>query len=97
MEVCDTRSSLLFSSLGAAALFALSASPAFSECTCRYKGGETADGQTVCMMTPKGRQLALCEKVLNVTSWKFLGQPCPTAANDGQPISIPPAQSYSAG
>lgn len=84
------RSSLLVSCLCAAALSALSVGPAFSECTCRYKGGETTDGQTVCMATARGKELALCEKVLNVTSWKFLGQPCPTAANDGQPASLSP-------
>jgi hypothetical protein len=87
------QSSLLL----AAIALALSSSPAFSQCTCRYKGGETTDGQTVCMATPKGRQLAVCEKVLNVTSWKFLGQPCPTAANDGQPISLPPVTDKSTG
>ena len=91
------RSSFLVTWLGAAALSALSSSPAFSDCTCRYKGGETTDGQTVCMATPKGRELAVCEKVLNVTSWKFLGQPCPAAANDGQPISLPSANSISSG
>ena len=83
--------------LSAAGLCALSVSPALSDCTCRYKGGETADGQTVCMATAKGRQLAVCEKVLNVTSWKFLGQPCPTAANDGQPISLPPLSTIGSG
>lgn len=81
----------------AAALCALSAGPALSDCTCRYKGGETSDGQTVCMATAKGRELAVCEKVLNVTSWKFLGQPCPAAANDGQPISLPPLSNIGSG
>ena len=91
------RSSSLFSSFSAVALLMLSVTPAFSECTCRYKGGETMDGQTVCMATSKGKELALCEKVLNVTSWKFLGQPCPTASNDGQPISLPPVAGQSTG
>jgi hypothetical protein len=91
------RSPFIFSILGAAALFAASASPAFSACTCRYKGGETMDGQTVCMATAKGKELAVCEKVLNVTSWKFLGQPCPTASNDGEPISLPPVTDKSTG
>ena len=84
------RSSILVKWLCASAMSALVSSPAASECTCRYKGGETSDGQTVCMATAKGRELALCEKVLNVTSWRFLGQPCPAAANDGQPVSLPP-------
>ncbi len=81
------RSSLLLAAL----LLGLSVGPALSECTCRYRGGETKDGQTACIATPKGKELAVCEKVLNVTSWKFLGQPCPTAANDGQPITLPAA------
>ena len=88
---------MLLSAMGIVALFAVSTSPAFSQCTCRYKGGETVDGQTVCMATPKGRELAVCEKVLNVTSWKFLGQPCPTAAKDGQPISLPLVTSVRSG
>ena len=91
------RSSFLAIWLGAAALPAFSSGPAFSECICRYKGGETMDGQTVCMATAKGRELAVCEKVLNVTSWKFLGQPCPAAANDGQPISLPPVNRVTSG
>ena len=89
--------SSFYACLGAAALCALSAGPAFSECTCRHKGGETSDGQTVCMATARGRELAVCEKVLNVTSWKFLGQPCPAAAGDGQPISLPPKGRVAAG
>jgi hypothetical protein len=91
------RFSSFFSSFSAAALLALSVGPAFSECTCRYKGGETMDGQTVCMATAKGKELAVCEKVLNVTSWKFLGQPCPTASNDGRPVSLPPVTDESTG
>jgi hypothetical protein len=91
------RSSILLSCMGAAAFAAASASPALSGCICRYKGGETMDGQTVCMATAKGKELAVCEKVLNVTSWKFLGQPCPTASNDGQPSSPPPVTDKSTG
>ena len=91
------RSSATLLTICAAALLAFSSLPAFSECICRHKGGETMDGQTVCMATAKGRELAVCEKVLNVTSWKFLGQPCPTAANDGQPISLPPVNRVTSG
>ncbi len=91
------RSSATLLTICAAALLAFSSLPAFSECTCRHKGGETADGQTICMSTAKGRELAVCEKVLNVTSWKFLGQPCPAAANDGQPISLPPVNRVNSG
>jgi hypothetical protein len=87
------RSSMLFP----AALLALTASPAFSDCICRYKGGEITHGHTACLATAKGKELARCEKSLNMATWKFLGQPCPTAANDSQPISLPPASDHSAG
>jgi hypothetical protein len=86
------RSSMLFS-----AVLALTASPAFSDCICRYNGGEVMHGQSACLVTAKGRELARCEKVLNMSSWKFLGEPCPSAANDGQPVSLPPAPDVSAG
>lgn len=49
-------------------------------CTCRYKDAEVSEGQTACIRTPNGPQMARCEKVLNNTSWKFLEQPCPTAS-----------------
>ena len=63
------------------ALIFLSFSPAFAgeNCTCRYKDSDVAEGQTICMQTPNGSQMATCSRVLNNTSWKFLGQPCPTA------------------
>lgn len=51
-------------------------------CTCRYKEADVAEGQTICMQTPNGSQMATCARVLNNTSWKFLGQPCPTAGID---------------
>ncbi len=60
-----------------------------ADCVCRYKSGETTEGQTACLATAKGKELARCVKVLNVTSWKFLDEPCPNAANDSQPISSP--------
>lgn len=48
-------------------------------CTCKYKDSDIAEGQTICMNTANGSQMATCSRVLNNTSWKFLGQPCPTA------------------
>lgn len=88
---------LLFPAAALFGLVILGPAHASSECTCRYKGGETTDGQTICMTTAKGRELAVCEKVLNVTSWKFLGQPCPSAVNDGQQVPMPPVSNYSSG
>ena len=67
----------------AASLVILGSSAAYAgpngECTCRYKGGDVAEGKTVCMQTAKGSTLARCDRVLNNTSWKFLDEPCPTA------------------
>ncbi len=56
-------------------------SPAFAgeNCTCRYKDSDIGEGQTICMHTPNGAQMATCSRVLNNTSWKFLGTPCPLA------------------
>ena len=48
-------------------------------CTCRHNAEDIPEGQSICMKTPKGMQMATCERVLNNTSWKFTGQPCPTA------------------
>lgn len=48
-------------------------------CTCRHKDGDVLEGQTACIVTPKGMWMARCERVLNNTSWKVLGEPCPTA------------------
>lgn len=49
------------------------------ECTCSHKGEKIPEGQKACIKTPKGMQMAQCSRVLNNTSWKFLGTPCPTA------------------
>jgi hypothetical protein len=87
------RSPMLFS----AALLALTASPAFGDCICRFNGGEIMHGQTACLVTAKGKELARCEKVLNISSWKFLGEPCPSAANDNPPVTLPPVAVASAG
>ncbi|MGI9351092.1 MAG: hypothetical protein ACR2O3_05985 [Rhizobiaceae bacterium] len=41
------------------------------------------------MRTPNGSQMATCARVLNNTSWKFLGLPCPTAElKDNQNASV---------
>ena len=87
---------IIFSAL-IASIVIFAAGSAKAECICRYKSGEIIEGQTACLATAKGRELARCEKVLNVTSWKFLGEPCPSAANDGQPISLPSEPVYSSG
>ena len=69
--------------VSAAALFVLTgAAPANADCKCRNRGVEVPEGKTACIQTAKGPQLALCEKNLNVTNWRFLGQGCPTAGRE---------------
>jgi hypothetical protein len=66
--------------VSAATLFGLAgAAPAKADCTCRNRGVEVPEGKTACIQTGQGPQLALCEKNLNVTNWRFLGEGCPTA------------------
>jgi hypothetical protein len=91
------RVAKLLPAIGLVGLISLGSNPALSDCTCRYKGGEITESQTICMTTAKGRELAVCEKVLNVTSWKFLGQPCPAAAIDNKPITPSAASGYKSG
>lgn len=59
----------------------LLASPVFAgkDCTCSHKGEKVPEGQKACIKTSNGAQMAQCSRVLNNTSWKFLGTPCPTA------------------
>lgn len=63
-------------------------------CTCRFKGGEVVEGEIACIPTPNGMTLALCDRVLNNTSWKMLNQPCPQAsANPQQLQNLPHSDS----
>lgn len=62
----------------AAWLLGLSAAAADPLCQCRYAGSMYAEGQCVCMNTPNGKQQACCGRVLNNTSWSFIGG-CPIA------------------
>ena len=86
MPVLKTLFSLVF-------LVAASAPSAYADCKCLNRGVEVTEGKTACIKTSKGGQLALCEKNLNVTNWKFLGEECPVAANmdnavKGQRVAI---------
>ena len=56
--------------------FIVFASQANAECTCRFVGGDVKQGETACIVTAKGPVVARCEKVSNVTSWKFLDTVC---------------------
>ena len=59
--------------------FTTSSALAGEDCTCSHKGAKTPEGQLACIKTSSGMQMAQCSRVLNNTSWKFLGTPCPTA------------------
>ena len=50
------------------------ATAAHADCKCLNRGVEVTEGKTACIKTANGPKLALCEKNLNVTNWKFLGQ-----------------------
>ena len=58
-----------------AALDALATSAA-ADCTCRAQGRQFEQGQTACLMSPKGPRLATCGMVLNNSSWEFSDAPC---------------------
>jgi hypothetical protein len=72
------RSIALF--LATAGLIVTAQLPARADCVCRHPQGKTQQGETACIRTPTGPQIAVCEKVLNNSSWRFTGKPCPSAA-----------------
>ena len=45
-------------------------------CRCRFQGTAYALGDTICMSTHLGVQLARCDLYLNNTSWVPTGVPC---------------------
>jgi hypothetical protein len=55
----------------------LTAHGASAQCTCIFAEGTVKEGETACIWSAKGKTLARCEKVLNVTSWKLLDRACP--------------------
>ena len=58
------------------------------DCSCRAKDVVAYEGQVVCLSTPNGKRLAVCEKVLNNTSWKFLSEECPADKFTHQPFNF---------
>ncbi len=50
------------------------------KCVCRANGKNFEEGQVTCFRLPSGMKLARCERVLNNTSWKMIGDGCPSAA-----------------
>jgi hypothetical protein len=45
-------------------------------CRCRYRDSDFKLGDTVCMNTYRGVQMARCDLFLNNTSWVPIGIPC---------------------
>ena len=77
----------VFRTLSIMALLTLTGAPAaWADCICRNRGVEVTEGETACIKTAKGPKLALCEKNLNVTNWKFLGEACPVVMRE-KPVS----------
>lgn len=68
------------------------AAPAFAgeKCVCRANGKNFEEGQVTCFRLPSGMKLARCERVLNNTSWKMLGDGCPSAvaSSAGQQLAL---------
>ena len=66
--------------LSLVALLAISG-PAYAEfngqpCQCRHQGGKVDEGTVMCIVTPQGPKLMLCETVLNNTSWREISNGC---------------------
>jgi hypothetical protein len=75
------------------AFFAVIGLPAAADahdCLCRSNdAGLHPEGSVVCLRVNGEDRLARCEKVLNNTSWRFLGKGCPTAASPVPPRTAP--------
>ena len=54
-------------------------------CRCRFRDSDYRLGDTVCMNTHLGVQLARCDLFLNNTSWVPIGVPCTMSRLDGIP------------
>ncbi len=81
--------SRLFFTVACAAFMASSTAFAGINCTCRYKGQDIPEGQTICMQLPTGNVLATCGRVLNNTAWKTIQQDCPYGELDSDLLLSP--------
>ncbi|MEM8811623.1 MAG: hypothetical protein AAGF59_03325 [Pseudomonadota bacterium] len=55
---------------------AMAQSVPYPECKCQNYGRYIKAGETACIRTNKGPQMARCIKRGNVTDWDFLGEDC---------------------
>ena len=60
-------------------------------CLCRFQGTDFRVGDTVCMNTHLGVQLARCDLFLNNTSWVPIGVPCTMSRLDTRRLSLSPS------
>jgi len=80
----------IWASLVVASLFILpiNIANAGPNCTCRANGQDYNEGQIICIRLPSGAQLSRCERVLNNTSWKKMGDGCPSASLSQPAINL---------
>ncbi|MER8520739.1 hypothetical protein NKI56_26180 [Mesorhizobium sp. M0622] len=64
---------------------ALVATPARAECQCLANGRTFHHGEFACLQLPSGPELAQCDMVLNISSWKKIQSGCPEAT---APLSV---------
>jgi hypothetical protein len=86
----------ILAGIAAALLIGAATSPARADCVCRARDVVATHGQTICIQTPDGARLARCEKVSNVSSWRFLKDSCPVA-DISQPDIVADARPAEAG
>jgi hypothetical protein len=58
-------------------------------CLCRFREADYRVGDTVCMNTHLGVQLARCDLILNNTSWIPIGVPCTMSGLGRRTASLP--------
>ena len=70
----------------------LSAMSARADCQCLANGHTFHHGELTCLQLPSGPELAQCDMVLNISSWKKIQDGCPEATapsvHVGQPAKL---------
>jgi len=74
---------------GLAVLSISAAATAAPDCRCRYQGAFYQTGQCVCMRVGGSTRRACCGKVLNNTSWSFVGDSCNLVRREEAPRATP--------
>ncbi len=63
----------------------------YPECKCQNYGRYIKAGDTACIKTNNGPQMARCIKRGNVTDWDFLGEECSFTSGLDAPVTPIPA------